>query len=111
AHRGRHAREGFDLCSTTHCQIYEPSRLAGSRWTRTASEAVRRTSGMILSYKGAPADTAYHARGGGGWTSAAADVWKGPSQPYLPAQVDRDDAKNAHAGWQYAVDRDALQRA
>ena len=29
AHRGRHAREGFDLCSTTHCQIYEPARLAG----------------------------------------------------------------------------------
>ena len=24
SHCGRHAREGFDLCSTTHCQLYEP---------------------------------------------------------------------------------------
>jgi stage II sporulation protein D (peptidoglycan lytic transglycosylase) len=110
AHRGRHAREGFDLCSTTHCQIYEPSRLGGSRWTQTASDAARRTAGMILRYKGAPADAVYHADCGG-WTSDAADVWKGPPRPYLPAQVDRDAAKHAHAGWKYAVDGDTLQRA
>ena len=24
---GRHAKDGFDLCSTTHCQLYEPARL------------------------------------------------------------------------------------
>src|SRR5689334_10816549 len=23
AERGRHGREGFDLCSTSHCQVYE----------------------------------------------------------------------------------------
>jgi stage II sporulation protein D len=110
AHRGRHGREGFDLCSTTHCQIYEPGRLATSRSTSIALEAAKRTAGVILSYHGTPADAVYHADCGG-WTSAAADVWKGPSLPYLPAQPDRDDAKDAHARWQYAVDREALQRA
>jgi stage II sporulation protein D len=124
AHRGRHAGEGFDLCSTTHCQIYEPRRLAASRLTPLVLESVRRTAGMILTYNGAPADAVYHADCGG-WTSAAADVWKGPGRPYLIAQPDRlarrdparrnlrdlEGAADAHAGWQYVVDRDVLQRA
>lgn len=110
AHRGRHAREGFDLCSTTHCQIYEPARLAGSRWTPVVLDAVQRTAGLILTFNGAPADAVYHADCGG-WTSAADDVWSGPPRTYLPAQPDRGDAKDAHAAWQYSVDRDALQRA
>src|SRR5690349_14224969 len=27
AHPGRHASDGFDVCDTTHCQLYEPDRL------------------------------------------------------------------------------------
>jgi stage II sporulation protein D len=110
SHRGRHAREGFDLCSTTHCQIYEPERLATSRWTPAAREAVARTLGMIVSFNGAPADAVYHADCGG-WTTAAADVWGGTGLPYLPAQRDDGEAKNAHSAWQYVVDADALRRA
>ena len=110
AHRGRHAREGFDLCSTTHCQIYEPARLAGSRWAPVVLDAVQRTAGVILMYDGAPADAVYHADCGG-WTSAAEDVWSGPPRAYLPARPDRGDAKDAHVAWQYSVGRDALQRA
>ena len=71
AHRGRHAREGFDLCSTTHCQIYEPARLAAIAVGPGASSTrVQRTAGVILMYDGAPADAVYHADCGG-WTSAA----------------------------------------
>ena len=29
SNRGRHADEGFDLCATTHCQVYRPSEVAG----------------------------------------------------------------------------------
>ena len=25
SHLGRHQREGFDLCATTHCQLYQPA--------------------------------------------------------------------------------------
>src|SRR5215510_12947013 len=32
AHLGRHQSEGFDVCASTHCQLYEPSRLTTSRW-------------------------------------------------------------------------------
>jgi stage II sporulation protein D (peptidoglycan lytic transglycosylase) len=110
AHRGRHAQEGFDLCSTSHCQIYEPGRLGTSRWASAAREAVSRTAGLILTYDGAPADAVYHADCGG-WTSAAAEVWGGAGLPYLRAARDDGEAKDAHAAWQYAVDADTLRRA
>jgi hypothetical protein len=45
AYRGRHAREGFDLCSTTHCQLYEPGRVRTSRWSSLARQAATRTRG------------------------------------------------------------------
>src|SRR5262245_3074570 len=48
AHLGRHRDAGFDLCDTTHCQIYEPGRIATSRFTEAARQAVTRTSGIIL---------------------------------------------------------------
>jgi stage II sporulation protein D len=110
AHRGRHAREGFDLCATSHCQLYEPARLARSRWAVVARAAAARTAGTILWHDGAPADAVYHADCGG-HTSAAADVWGGAGFPYLRARRDGGSAKAAHQGWQYAVDAATLQRA
>jgi stage II sporulation protein D len=109
AHRGRHARDGFDLCSTTHCQIYEPSRLVTSRWAELAQRAARRTTGFVILYRGLPADAVFHADCGGS-TSAASDVWGGAGLPYLPARADDGAASGAHAEWQYAVDSEALGR-
>ena len=109
AHRGRHAREGFDLCATTHCQLYEPGRLITSRWADAARRASERTAGLLVLYDGTPADAVFHADCGGA-TSAAADVWGGTGRPYLAARVDDGDASAAHVGWQYAVDADALRR-
>ena len=80
AHRGRHARDGFDLCSTTHCQLYEPGRLVTSRWADAARGAGGRTAGLLVLYEGLPADAVFHADCGG-WTSAAADVWGGAGHP------------------------------
>ena len=110
SHLGRHVREGYDLCSTTHCQIYDPARMRSSRWSADARTAAARTSGMTIWYEGAPADAVYHADCGG-HTSAAVDVWGAAALPYLRAQPDDGPAAAAHAAWRYAVDRDALRRA
>ena len=109
AHRARHAREGFDLCSSTHCQLYDPGRLFTSRWADAARLAAERTAGLVVLYDGLPADAVFHADCGGS-TSAAADVWGGAGRPYLPARADDGAASGAHASWQYAVDADALGR-
>jgi len=109
AHRARHAREGFDLCSSTHCQLYDPGRLFTSRWADAARLAAERTAGLVVLYDGLPADAVFHADCGGS-TTAAADVWGGAGRPYLPARADDGAASGAHASWQYAVDADALGR-
>src|SRR5215208_6975997 len=39
ANLGRHGADGFDLCATTHCQLFEPSRVSASRWAGQILEA------------------------------------------------------------------------
>jgi stage II sporulation protein D len=102
AHLGRHASEGFDVCTTTHCQLYQPSRLTSSRWAQQSTDAVGQTTGKILLFENAPALTLYHADCGGR-TSRADDVWGGRGRPYLTSVVDDGPAEQAHAAWRYSV--------
>ena len=110
AHRSRHGRDGFDLCATTHCQLYQPARLRTSRWAPAAREAAHRTSGVVLWFDGGPASAVFHADCGG-HTSSAADVWGGNDRPYLIGAADDGPAEAAHAAWTYEASRDAVRRA
>lgn len=102
AHRSRHGREGYDLCATTHCQVYDPGRLKTSSWAARAADATRRTSGVILWYGTGPASAVFHADCGGR-TSAARDVWGGDAHPYLAASDDDGPARSAHTTWRFEV--------
>lgn len=110
ANRGRHAKDGFDLCSTTHCQLYEPARLTTSRWAATARDAVTRTSGELLWFNGGPARAVFHADCGGR-TSSAAAVWGGPSPAYLCGTKDDGPAQSAHVDWTFDSTAANLRRA
>ncbi len=110
AHLGRHAADGYDLCSTTHCQLYEPSRLQTSRWAPLSIEANRHTAGQVLWFDGAPASALFHADCGGR-TSRADDVWAGSGRPYLVSVVDDGPAGDVHARWRYVAPRAATLRA
>jgi SpoIID/LytB domain protein len=110
AHRGRHRSDGFDLCSTTHCQLYQPARLDSSMWAAAAKRASEQTAGMVLWYGSLPARAVYHADCGGR-TSAATEVWRGDARPYLAAAVDDGPAAAAHTSWHFEVDREPLRTA
>jgi stage II sporulation protein D (peptidoglycan lytic transglycosylase) len=110
SNRGRHGAEGFDLCSTTHCQLYEPSRLATSRWTATVHDAVARTAGALLLFNGSPAHALFHADCGG-HTSDAAAVWGGPAPSYLAGEKDDGPAASAHTDWTFETPAATLRRA
>lgn len=61
ANLGRHAGEGYDLCSLTHCQVYH-----GVWYERGETDrAVRTTSGLVLAYHGKPIPAPYHSTCGG----------------------------------------------
>ena len=104
---GRHAKDGFDLCSTTHCQLYEPARLKTSRWVQAAHEAVRRTAGKLLWFGNQPARAVFHADCGG-HTSDAAAVWCGTGVPYL---VGAPDTCPDHMEWTFDARAAALLSA
>jgi len=85
-HRGRHRREGFDFCDTTHCQDL---RLAArSERLRAAVEA---TEAEMLWYEGMPADT-YYSRHCGGTTEAG-------DAPYLKQLHDTFCIATGRAEW------------
>ena len=78
--RKKHEAEGYDLCTTTHCQMYigvteEPIEIC--------DKAIDETRGEILIYKEKLADTNFHADSGG-MTESVVDVW-GTDVPYLVA--------------------------
>ena len=110
AHLGRHSRDGYDLCATTHCQLYEPSRVHTSRWAPQSGQAAQNTKGQVLWFDGAPASALFHADCGGR-TSRADDVWGGSGQPYLTSIVDDGPAAAAHSAWKYTATRGELLRA
>jgi stage II sporulation protein D len=105
---GRHAKEGFDLCSTTHCQLYEPARLQTSRWAQAAHQAVRRTAGELLWFGDQPARAVFHADCGG-HTSDASAVWGGTAVPYLVAAPDTCRAE--HSDWTFDTGAPGLRAA
>ncbi|WP_288571028.1 SpoIID/LytB domain-containing protein [uncultured Mitsuokella sp.] len=80
--RGRHAAEGYDLCTTTHCQLYKG--IASEKTASTA--AVRATRGEVLTYGGQPIEALFHTDSGG-MTESSENVW-GSHVPYLRAVRD-----------------------
>lgn len=109
SHLGRHARDGFDLCATTHCQLFEPGRLRTSRWADAAIEAAARTEGQVLQHADQPAEALFHADCGG-HTSTATEVWGGVGRGYLVSRADGGPAKHAHMRWEYRVSRSELAK-
>jgi len=73
---GRHRREGFDLCDTTHCQVLRAAN-------DTSRRAALATASRVLTVDGKPVEIFYSASCGGR-SESAADVWPGGTKfPYL----------------------------
>jgi stage II sporulation protein D len=110
ANRTRHAHEEFDLCSTTHCQVYRSPEALSVPASNLARSASRATSGLVISYDGLPINALFHADCGGG-TSDATVPWGGPTPPYLKAVGDAFCLRDNPTRWQFTVDRTDLQGA
>lgn len=106
ASRDRHAPAGFDVCATTHCQVYRP--VPATDIGRLARDAAEETRGIVLLFDGRPVRPPYHAACGGR-TSAAHQVWPGAPQAWLPS-VD-DEGCERGAGWSWVVELPRLERA
>ena len=79
--KGKHySAYGFDLCSSTNCQVYK----GAASVTDTVKKAVADTAGKVLVYNGKIA-TLYYSSSTGGCTVSAEDCWGGTTAQYLQA--------------------------
>jgi stage II sporulation protein D len=106
---GRHGADGFDLCDTTHCQLYDPARATTSRFAAVARAAVARTRGRILLFGDHVAEALFHADCGG-QTAAADAVWGGRAVPYLSTIVDALPPAT-HRAWHLSATTEQLRAA
>ena len=97
----RHKNDGFNLCSSVHCQAY-----IGTKWERPqALSAVDATDKMIMTYNGKPISAVYFAHSGGR-TANVEDVWGSPYS-YLKSVEDKycDDYT-----WEYKLNYDEITK-
>ena len=84
--KDRHMAEGFNVCATTHCQVYGGCK---DEYPSTI-KAVDETRGEIIRYRGEAAEIFYH-KNSGGHTQNSEDEWstfaphlRGIKDPYSP---------------------------
>jgi stage II sporulation protein D len=95
---GRHASEGFDLCSTYHCQVYRGDSLSQRPpGLKRSDDAIRAARGLILSYRGFVAKPVYHSTCGGA-TEDVWNVWANHLLPYLRGRSDEWGTSSPLAG-------------
>ncbi|MGH9753631.1 MAG: SpoIID/LytB domain-containing protein, partial [Blastocatellia bacterium] len=104
---GRHAREGYDFCSTTHCQRFT--------FPKTKSvinrRAVEETAGVILSDPlGNVVDAYFHAACGG-MTANIETLWGAPAPSYLRGVRDDFCATMPHRRWTQKIPANQLAKA
>ncbi len=80
----KHASEGYNVCATTHCQVYRGQQKEHARTTAAVDE----TQGEYLVYNGKAIASLFHASGGG-YTEHSENVW-GQKVPYLRGVPDYD---------------------
>lgn len=98
-----HGKYGFDLCTTTHCQVYggydaeHPS----------TNKAVDETRGRYLTYHGEIVTTFYHANSGGR-TENSENIWSFPID-YLKAVDDPYSLGQPNDQWTMSYTKDELE--
>lgn len=100
ANKNKHKGEGFDLCDTTHCQVYGGVAAENP----TTSKAVDETKNIYVYYNGKPADTTFHSNNGG-YIECSKDVWGGHLD-YLVAKEDPFSANTTASTWSLELTND-----
>lgn len=97
ANLNKHIDEGYNLCTSTHCQVY-----GGYEWEKpSTNQAVIDTYGEYIVYDGQIASAFYHSNSGG-HTESSEDVWGG-NLPYLVGIEDRFSMNTNNSTWSLSL--------
>ena len=83
----KHTAQGFDICATTDCQVYQGT----AKCSEHSDAAVDQTAGQYLYYGGQIVKEALYYSSNGGASEDSANVW-GSDEPYLKGKADPYEA-------------------
>ena len=109
---GRHARDGYDFCTTTHCQRFRPvdsGSLAGV--SSAVTDAVESTKGEVLRDSNNELVDSYFSASCGGTTANLATLWGGNAPSYLRGVLDEYCASEAHHSWTDIISHKQMLKA
>ena len=105
---GRHAREGFDFCSTTHCQRFTLPKV---RQYDAARRAVAATRGEVLRDRSGNVIDAYFHAACGGVTANLETLWGVDAPIYLRGVRDDFCSAMPHRRWEQTISASELAKA
>lgn len=120
---GRHAKDGYDFCSTTHCQRFVRSPRISKGSDRNEAlpdgrasdskliDAVRATEGQVLLDSHGQLIDAYFGASCGGHTADVGTLWGTTPPEYLSGVRDEYCDAGPHAKWIDTISRADLLRA
>lgn len=103
---GRHYKDGFDVCSTVHCQVYGGASCENA----VCNRAVIETEGEVVTYENDIAQTLFHANCGG-FTEDPKYVWswKSETPEYLKGKKDKYCKTGPHSVWTTTISEKTIR--
>lgn len=102
----RHAGEGYDFCSTTHCQRFEAMEIRPA-----VAAAVETTAGVILRDEQGQIADSYFGASCGGNTANIKTLWGANAPKHLQGVRDEFCKSEAHSRWIDTIEADRLVKA
>lgn len=101
----RHSKDGFDVCSTVHCQVYG----GASAENKKCNEAVVQTDSEVVVYDNEIAQTVFH-DSCGGWTEDPKYVWQWNKTPaYLKGRKDKYCKNSPRQNWSCTISKQTIK--
>lgn len=102
----RHAQDGYDFCSTTHCQRFETAQIRP-----IVADAVKTTAGLVLKDESGRIADSYFGASCGGMTANIQTLWGAEAPQYLRGVRDDYCDSEAHSRWTDTIPADRLVKA
>ncbi len=83
----KHAAQGYDVCASTHCQVYRGT----AKCSAYSDAAAELTAGQYLRFGGQIVKEALYCSSNGGASEDSVNVW-GSDEPYLKGKADPYEA-------------------
>ena len=107
---GRHVRDGYDFCTTTHCQRFQAADVDHGVSSEVVA-AVHATRGETLNDSENQVADAYFSASCGGATANKGTLWGGSAPPYLRSVPDEFCRTQAHHNWTDVISQAQLLKA